>query len=63
MKYTATGNLLNITPYVENNEIFNEDNVWSSIIDLYRYDGEMLGSGDVYALPKDVSVFPIFLQC
>nr|WP_319473827.1 sugar ABC transporter substrate-binding protein [uncultured Sphaerochaeta sp.] len=60
MKYTATGNLLNITPYVEDNEIFNEDNVWSSIIDLYRYDGEMLGSGDVYALPKDVSVFPVF---
>ena len=60
MKYTATGNLLNISPYVNSNPIFEQDNVWDQIIDLYRYDGKQLGRGDVYALPKDVSVFPIF---
>jgi len=60
MKYTATGNLLNLSQFVNSNEIFERDNVWDQIIDLYRYDGKMLGNGDVYALPKDVSVFPIF---
>ncbi|MDD4572786.1 MAG: sugar ABC transporter substrate-binding protein [Sphaerochaeta sp.] len=60
MKYTATGNLLDITKFVESNEIFEKENVWNSIIDLYRYDGKQLGKGPIYALPKDVSVFPIF---
>ena len=60
MKYAATGNLYNMTDYVANNEIFDADNVWECAIDLYRYDGESQGVGDIYALPKDVSVFPIF---
>lgn len=60
MKYTATGNLLNITKYVQETNIFSANDVWNSAIDLYRYDGKMLGNGDIYALPKDVSVFPIF---
>lgn len=60
MKYTATGNLYNLSDYVENNEVFDADNVWECLLDLYRYDGEMQGQGDIYALPKDVSVFPVF---
>lgn len=60
MKYAATGNLYNLSEYVENNEIFKPDNVWSCLNDLYRFDGENQGKGDVYALPKDVSAFPIF---
>lgn len=60
MKYAATGNLLSLTEYVENNEIFEPENVWACLNGLYRFDGENQGSGDVYALPKDVSAFPIF---
>ena len=60
MKYAATGNLLSLTDYVNNNEIFDPNNVWDCLNDLYRYDGENQGSGDIYALPKDVSAFPIF---
>lgn len=60
MKYAATGNLYDLTEYVENNEIFSPDNVWSCLNDLYRYDGETQGQGSIYALPKDVSAFPIF---
>jgi multiple sugar transport system substrate-binding protein len=59
MKYAATGNLYDLTEYVENNEIFDADNVWDVLINLYRYDGENQGAGSIYALPKDVSVFPI----
>ena len=60
MKYAATGNLYNLTDYVADNEIFDPDNVWDCLNLLYRYDGENQGSGDIYALPKDVSAFPIF---
>lgn len=60
MKYAATGNLYDMTDFVENNEIFDADNIWPALIDLYKYDGKNQGSGSIYALPKDVSVFPIF---
>lgn len=60
MKYAATGNLYNLSDYVANNEIFDPDNVWDCLNNLYRFDGENQGSGDIYALPKDVSAFPIF---
>ena len=60
MKYAATGNLLDLTAYYENNEIFEQGNVWECLLDLYRFDGENQGSGNIYAMPKDVSAFPIF---
>lgn len=59
MKYAATGNLYDLTTFVENNEIFDPNNIWEALINLYRYDGENQGAGSIYALPKDVSVFPI----
>lgn len=60
MKFAATGNLYNLTDYVESNDIFDADNIWDCLIDLYRFDGSNQGSGNIYALPKDVSVFPVF---
>lgn len=60
MKYAITGNLYDLTDYVANNNIFNPDNIWDCLIDLYRFDGTNQGAGSIYALPKDVSVFPIF---
>jgi len=60
MKYAATGSLYNLTDYVADNEIFDPDNVWTVLNNLYRFDGENQGKGDIYALPKDVSCFPIF---
>ncbi len=59
MKYAATGNLLDLTSYVDNNEIFEADNIWSNALDIYRYDGASLGNGPIYALPKDVSAFAV----
>lgn len=60
MKYAITGNLYDMTSYVENNDIFDPENVWDCLIDLYRFDGVNQGAGSIYALPKDVSAFPIF---
>lgn len=59
MKYAATNNLYDLTTYVNDNDIFDVDNVWKNAIDIYRYDGTGLGNGEIYALPKDVSAFSI----
>ena len=60
MKLAATGNLYDLTDYVASNDIFSADNVWECLLNLYRFDGQNQGSGSIYALPKDVSVFPVF---
>lgn len=59
MKYAATGNLYDLTTYVNDNEIFDISNVWENAINIYKYDGTGLGNGSIYALPKDVSAFSI----
>lgn len=56
-KYVATGNLCDITSYVEEKGV--SANIWQNAIDIYRYDGTATGKGNIYALPKDVSAFPI----
>lgn len=58
MKYASTGNLYNMTKYVSDNNISSK--IWDCAINLYRFDGQNLLNGDIYAVPKDVSVFPIF---
>lgn len=60
MKYAITGNLFDMTEYAGNNEIFDPANACEITTDLYRFDGTNQGSGSIYVLPKDVSVFPIF---
>ena len=59
MKYAATGNLYDLTTYVNDNEIFDISNVWDNAINIYKYDGTGLGNGELYALPKDVSAFSV----
>ncbi|HHV09875.1 MAG TPA: sugar ABC transporter substrate-binding protein [Clostridiales bacterium] len=59
MKYAATGNLYDLTTYVNDNEVFDVSNIWENAINIYRYDGTGLGNGPIYALPKDVSAFPV----
>lgn len=59
MQLAMTGNLYNLTDYVANNDLFEEDNIWPSALDFYRFDGENVNVGDIYALPKDVSAFAV----
>jgi multiple sugar transport system substrate-binding protein len=59
MQLAMTGNLYNMTDYVANNDLFEEDNVWASALDFYRFDGTNVNVGDIYALPKDVSAFAV----
>ncbi|MCA0755973.1 sugar ABC transporter substrate-binding protein [Paenibacillus sp. N4] len=53
-RFAETGTLLNLQSYLEQTDLFNPDNVWTQAMDRYRYDGSMIGKGDLYGLPKDV---------
>ena len=59
MPWADSGILYDMTDYVNNNEIFDEDNVWAKAIDMYRYDGSMPGVGNIYGLPKDIGPFAL----
>ena len=58
MAYVDNGVLLDITEQIENSD-FDLDNVWEYGVDSYRYDGEKVGSGSIYGLPKDVGPFAL----
>jgi multiple sugar transport system substrate-binding protein len=57
--YVNSGILLNLTPYLDKNEKVDLKNIWKYGIDLYRYDGNMAGQGDIYGMPKDVGPFAL----
>lgn len=51
--------LMNLTPYIEKNKDIDLNNIWKYGVDLYRYDGNMAGQGDIYGMPKDVGPFAL----
>ena len=59
MPYAKSGIISDLTDYVADNEIFDEKNVWSKAIDMYRYDGKTPGEGAIYGLPKDIGPFAL----
>ena len=50
------GYIEDLTPYLEEKGI-STDGLMQDVLNSYRYDGTATGSGDLYALPKDSSVF------
>lgn len=53
-RFAEAGTILNLQSYLDGTELFEQDNVWKPALDRYRYNGEKVGSGDLYGLPKDV---------
>lgn len=51
--------LLDLTEHIENSDSIDLDNMWDYGIDSYRFDGEKVGTGNIYALPKDVGPFSL----
>jgi multiple sugar transport system substrate-binding protein len=57
--YVHSNVLLDLTEHVENSDLIDLDNMWDYGIDSYRFDGETVGTGNIYALPKDVGPFSL----
>jgi multiple sugar transport system substrate-binding protein len=57
--WVKAGLFLNIQDMVEESSINLED-MWESALSRYRWDGRVLGEGDLYALPKDIGPSALF---
>ena len=53
--FVKKGVLLNISPYIEKSEKIKVKNFFPLAIDSYRYDGSVIGKGDIYGICKDFS--------
>lgn len=58
MAYVDNGILMDITDEVEKQEV-DLDNIWEYGLNSYRYDGNVVGQGQLYGLPKDVGPFAL----
>ncbi|AQX15103.1 sugar ABC transporter substrate-binding protein [Tessaracoccus lapidicaptus] len=56
MAFAKNGIVKNITPDIEAAGL-DIDRVWKYGVDSYRFDGDQVGQGDIYGLPKDVGPF------
>ncbi|GAA1488912.1 ABC transporter substrate-binding protein [Brachybacterium sacelli] len=54
--YVVNGVLADLTPYIEATDLPVHD-IWPAGLDLYRFDGERIGRGRQYAMPKDLGPF------
>ena len=59
MPYASSGILYDMSEYVADNEVFDQENIWAKAIDMYRFDGQTAGTGAVYGLPKDIGPFAL----
>jgi len=55
-QFVKNGYIENLTPYLSELGI-STDGLMQDVLNSYRFNGETTGSGDIYALPKDSSVF------
>lgn len=54
--FVTNGYIENLTPWLDQLGI-STDGLMQDVLNCYRHDGENVGTGDLYALPKDSSVF------
>jgi multiple sugar transport system substrate-binding protein len=53
-KLVSSDVLLNLEPMLGATSSVDPANVWKEALDRYRFDGNLVGSGDLYGFPKDV---------
>jgi multiple sugar transport system substrate-binding protein len=57
MAMADSNKILNLEKLLANTDSADISKVWKSAIDRYRYDGNVMGTGDIWALPKDISAY------
>ncbi len=58
-KYVDYGKLLDLTKYVENAKGVDLNDLYEKAVNQYRYDGQTVGKGDIWAVPKDLGPFAL----
>jgi multiple sugar transport system substrate-binding protein len=49
-----------LTPFIRKSKVIVEKDFWPSSLIRYRYDGQRLGRGTIYALPKDIGPYAMY---
>ncbi|MCI0394968.1 MAG: sugar ABC transporter substrate-binding protein [Chloroflexi bacterium] len=62
--FVTAGGLVSLQEFVDTSEVIDPDNIWPSALGRYRYDAETktIGSGDIYALPKDIGPTVLYIN-
>lgn len=62
--FVTKGQLVNIQSFVEASAMIDPDNIWPTALGRYRYAAatKSFGSGDIYALPKDIGPTLLFIN-
>jgi multiple sugar transport system substrate-binding protein len=62
--FVSRGLLVNLQPFVDASEVIDEEQLWPSALGRYRFDAETNtpGTGDTYALPKDIGPTLVFIN-
>lgn len=58
--WVSTGAMLDLTDRIEASDKIDITKIWNSAVDRYRYNGKVMGSGNIYALPKDVTPYVMY---
>ncbi len=61
--WAPSGKIVNLTPYIEKSTLLDDlDDIYDSCLTRYQYNSETkkMGSGDQYALPKDVGAYVMY---
>ncbi|MBZ0286434.1 MAG: extracellular solute-binding protein, partial [Anaerolineae bacterium] len=62
--FVSRGQLVSLQPFIEASEVINPDGIWPSALGRYRWDEatRSLGTGDIYALPKDIGPTVLYIN-
>jgi multiple sugar transport system substrate-binding protein len=62
--FAPKGTLVSIQKYVDASKVIDPNNIWESALNRYRYDAatHSIGTGDLYALPKDIGPTVLFIN-
>ena len=62
--FAPRGALVNLQPFIDASTVIDPENVWATALGRYRYDPETktFGTGDIYALPKDIGPTVLYIN-
>ena len=62
--FVTKGQLVNLQSFVQASTVIDQANIWPTALGRYRYDSDAkaFGTGDIYALPKDIGPTVLFIN-
>ena len=59
-QWVKTGVMLNLQEYFDDSDVIDKENIASSALQRYRWNGTTMGSGDLYCVPKDITPYVMY---